>query len=540
MSTLETLRTDVLVVGSGIAGLFFALRAAPHGRVLVLTKKDRADSSTNWAQGGLAAVMDPEDSVEDHVRDTLEAGDGLCDPQVVRAVAEAGPARVRELMELGVRFSAAPDRAGLSLGREGGHSRRRVVRAGDLTGREIERALLQAAAAQPAIDLREHWLGVDLLLRLEGGVPVCAGVLALDLRELRFAHVLAGVTVLATGGCGQVYRYTTNPPIATGDGIAMAYRAGAVVANMEFMQFHPTALYPADEEPFLISEAVRGEGAVLRRRDGEPFMGRYHPLRSLAPRDVVARAIDREMKDHGDDFVLLDLSPVPRDTLLERFPNILAECARRGYDPPAEPLPVVPAAHYICGGVRTDLSGQSSIPGLLVLGEAGCTGLHGANRLASNSLLEAVVVAGNAGRRAGDLLAGGARERAERAAPPAEPPPAAAAGVEAVTAREGPYRRLREAIRRILWDEVGIVRREARLRRAVSRLAAIGRELEEAAASRPFSEGRLELENLLGAGALIVESAIARRESRGLHHVVEYPDKAPGPPRETLLALRAR
>jgi L-aspartate oxidase len=318
----------------------------------------------------------------------------------------------------------------------------------------------------------------------------------------------------------------------------MAYRAGAVVANMEFMQFHPTALYPADEEPFLISEAVRGEGAVLRRRDGEPFMGRYHPLRSLAPRDVVARAIDREMKDHGDDFVLLDLSPVPRDTLLERFPNILAECARRGYDPLAEPLPVVPAAHYICGGVRTDLSGQSSIPGLLVLGEAGCTGLHGANRLASNSLLEAVVVAGNAARRTGDLLAGGARDRAERAAPPSDPPPAAAAGVEAVSAREGPYRRLREAVRRILWDEVGIVRREARLRRAVSRLAAIARELDETAAQRPFSEGRLELENLLGVGALIVESALARRESRGLHQLLEHPEKDPGPARETLLVLR--
>ena len=540
MRPLETLRTDILVIGTGIAGLFFALKAAAHGRVLVLTKKASADSSTNWAQGGIAAVMGADDSIEDHFRDTLEVGDGLCDPEVVRAVVSAGPPRVRELMDLGVRFSFTVgngDRR-LSLGREGGHSRRRIVRAGDLTGREIERALLEDVLANSAIELREHWLAVDLLLRAQGGVPRSAGIVALDLRERRFAYVLADVTVLATGGCAQVYRYTTNPPIATGDGIAIAYRAGAVVANMEFMQFHPTALYPADEEPFLISEAVRGEGAVLRRRDGEPFMGRYHALRSLAPRDVVARAIDREMKDHGDEFVLLDLSPVPRATLRERFPNILAECERRGYDPFAEPLPVVPAAHYICGGVRSDLWGQSSIPGLLVVGEAGCTGLHGANRLASNSLLEAVVVGGNAAGRTGDLLAHGGARRSAAAAPPGGTLAEGGVGVESMGAREGPYRRLRESIRRIMWDEVGIVRREARLKRASQKLAAILREFQALAAERPYSEGAHEIRNLLQVAGLIIESALYRKESRGLHHMLDHPAKNPSFERDTLLVLK--
>jgi L-aspartate oxidase len=538
MRAIETVRTDILVIGSGIGGLFFAIQAAAHGRVLLLTKKASADSNTNWAQGGIAAVMGADDSPDDHVRDTLEAGDGLCHPDVVRAVVTQGPECVRELMELGVRFSFAEGgREGpLSLGREGGHSRRRIVRAGDLTGREIERALLESAMAEPAVDVREHWLAVDLVCHLEGGVPHCAGILALDLRELRYVRILAEVTALATGGCGQVYRYTTNPPIATGDGIAIAYRAGAVVANMEFMQFHPTALYPADEEPFLISEAVRGEGAVLRRRDGEPFMGQYHALRSLAPRDVVARAIDREMKEHGDDFALLDLSPIPRDALRERFPNILAECQRRGYDPFHEPLPVVPAAHYICGGVRSDLWGQSSIPGLMVIGEAGCTGLHGANRLASNSLLEAVVVARSAAGRAGDLLAAGRAREGARPAPvePASPD----GGVEAMGAREGPYRRLRESVRRIMWDEVGIVRREARLRRAMRKISEIHREFQGVAAERPYSEGQNEIRNLLQVAALIIESALHRRESRGLHNMLDYPDRDPALARDTLLARK--
>ncbi len=537
MRAIETLRTDILVIGSGIGGLFFAIQAAAHGRVLLLTKKASADSNTNWAQGGIAAVMGSDDSPEDHLRDTLEAGDGLCDPDIVRAVVAQGPARVRELMELGVRFSFAGGEGDLlSLGREGGHSRRRIVRAGDLTGREIERALLESIVREPAVDVREHWLGVDLVRRVEGGVTHCAGILALDLRELCFVTILAEVTVLATGGCGQVYRYTTNPAIATGDGIAIAYRAGAVVANMEFMQFHPTALYPADEDPFLISEAVRGEGAVLRRRDGEPFMGRYHALRSLAPRDVVARAIDREMKEHGDDFVLLDLSPIPRETLRERFPNILAECQRRGYDPFNEPLPVVPAAHYICGGVRTDFWGQSSIPGLLVIGEAACTGLHGANRLASNSLLEAVVVAGNAAGRAGDLLSAAATRRSGRPAPIESAAPDG--GVENLNAREGPYRRLRETIRRIMWDEVGIVRREARLRRATRKISEIHREFLGLAGGRPYSEGQNEIRNLLQVAALIVESALHRKESRGLHCTLDHPEKDPAFARDTLLALR--
>jgi L-aspartate oxidase len=537
---VETLRTEVLVIGTGIAGLFFSIKLAGRARMLVLTKKASADSNTNFAQGGIAAVMGRDDSVEEHVRDTIEAGDGLCNREVVQAIVTAGPAGVRELIELGVRFShdgeGDPE---LSLGREGGHSRRRIVRAGDLTGRELERALLARAGSESAIELREHWLAVELLLRREGGVPHCAGVIALDSQELRFVYILADVTVIATGGCAQVYRYTTNPPIATGDGIAIAYRAGAVVANMEFMQFHPTALYPADEQPFLISEAVRGEGAVLRRRDGEPFMGGYHALRSLAPRDVVARAIDREMKEHGDDFVLLDLSPIPRDTLRERFPNILAECERRGYDPFSEPLPVVPAAHYMCGGVRTDVAGQSSIPRLLVVGEAGCTGLHGANRLASNSLLEAVVVAANAARRAADLLGQAQSASAPRMAPPAELPLAGPGTLEALTAREGPYRRLRETIRRVLWDEVGIVRRDSRLKRAMQKVTATHEEFRRLVEGRPWSEGRNEIRNMLQIAALIIESALFRQESRGLHYNLDHPQKDPALARDTLLVLRS-
>ncbi|MGH7448787.1 MAG: L-aspartate oxidase, partial [Longimicrobiales bacterium] len=388
---MRTATTDVLIIGSGIAGLTFALKAAEHATVHIVTKKERAVSSTNYAQGGIAAVMAPDDSIELHVRDTLVAGAGLCHLRAVESLVREGPSRVRDLIDWGVRFSSTA--GDLSLGREGGHSRRRIVHAGDLTGREIEGALIQAVAAHPRIQLIEDLHAVDLL-RIHDertAAPRCSGALLLEHRTGALIEFRAGMVLLATGGLGQAYRHTTNPEIATGDGVAMAHRAGAILANLEFVQFHPTALYPARERAFLISEAVRGEGALLRRRDGSDLMAGVHPLASLAPRDVVARTIDIELKRSGEDYVLLDLAPIPRAEIERRFPGILAECRERGIDILREPIPVVPAAHYSCGGVVTDAGGRTSIAGLYAAGEVACTGVHGANRLASNSLLEAVV-----------------------------------------------------------------------------------------------------------------------------------------------------
>ena len=388
---MRTVERDVIIIGSGIAGLTFALKAARIARVVLITKKQRAASNTNYAQGGIAAVMAPEDSADLHVRDTLVAGAGLCHIAAVEGLVREGPARVRELIDWGVDFTRSGST--LSLGREGGHSRRRIVHAADLTGREIERALLAALEADANVELIEDCIAVELLSGNDArtGDCRCAGVLALDHRNNELVAFAAPVTLLATGGLGQAYLHTTNPDIATGDGVAMAFRLGARVANLEFVQFHPTALYPAREHAFLISEAVRGEGAVLRRMDGSALMSGIHQLESLAPRDVVARAIDMTMKERNEPHVWLDLSPIPEAHMRTRFPNIVAECEARGIDVGKQPLPVVPAAHYACGGVWTDANGRTSMAGLFAAGEVACTGVHGANRLASNSLLEAVV-----------------------------------------------------------------------------------------------------------------------------------------------------
>jgi L-aspartate oxidase len=506
-------RADVVVVGSGIAGLFFALKVAKFGSVVLVTKKRSPESSTNWAQGGIAAAFAPDDSPELHREDTLVAGAGLCHPDAVDVLVREGPARVTELMRLGADFSM--EHGELSLGREGGHSRRRIVRAADLTGREIERALLQAVADHPEIRVLENHQAVDLLTATDPGTlgARCCGVLVLDAETGEVEPFLARAVMLATGGCGQVYRHTTNPSIATGDGVAMAYRAGAKVANMEFIQFHPTALYPARERTFLISEAVRGEGAILKRRDGTPFMDAYHPLASLAPRDVVARAIDSEMKKSGDPFVFLDCSAIAPDEIRERFPNILSTTAERGIDMLSEPIPVVPAAHYLCGGVLTDTDGRSSVPGLYAAGETACTGVHGANRLASNSLLEAIVFAHRAAARIGPQLS------VMRMLEP-EPVPGPT-GETVVDAAE--LEGVREEVRNLMWDLVGIVRTDERLADAQEQVRRISEHVNDLwAASRPSPE-MVEVRNMIQTALLIVRCAIQRKESRGLHFTIDHP-----------------
>ena len=516
---------DFLILGSGIAGLSFALKVAPHGRVAIITKKDRAESNTNYAQGGIAAVTSKEDTFELHVRDTLEAGAGLCKEKVVRTIIEEGPARIAELIELGMHFSeregtSTSGRRELDLGKEGGHSKRRILHAKDVTGREIERALLAAIAQRPNIEIFENHFAIDLITSQKlgrVGDHRCLGVYVLDKRSGLVESFAAGVTLLATGGCGKVYLYTTNPDIATGDGVAIAYRAGAPVANMEFIQFHPTCLYHPRAKSFLVSEAVRGEGGVLKTVEGEEFMDRYHPLKSLAPRDVVARAIDSEMKKSGADHVLLDITHKPARFTMERFPNIYQTCLRYGIDITKEPIPVVPAAHYQCGGVLTDVDGRSEIAGLYAVGEVACTGLHGANRLASNSLLEALVCAHRAAGKAIEQR----REAAHFQIPAWHSGNAHDPDEIVVVSHNW------DEIRRVMWDYVGIVRTNKRLQRARARIANLQEEILQYYWDFKVTSDLLELRNIATVAELIVNSAIQRPESRGLNYNLDYASADP-------------
>jgi L-aspartate oxidase len=516
---------DFLILGSGIAGLSFALKVAPHGRVAIVTKKDRAESNTNYAQGGIAAVTSKEDSFALHVRDTLAAGAGLCKENVVRTIVEEGPARIAELIELGMKFSErdAPAEDGgkeLDLGREGGHSKRRILHAKDVTGREIERALLNAASRQPNIEIFENHIAVDLITSRKVGLQDGNHCLGAYVFEKKSGHVwafTAPVTLLATGGCGKVYLYTTNPDIATGDGVAMAYRAGATIANLEFVQFHPTCLYHPQAKSFLISEAVRGEGGVLKSLDGVEFMEAYHPLKSLAPRDVVARAIDSEMKKSGAEHVWLDITHKPARFIIERFPNIYQTCLRYGIDITKEPIPVVPAAHYQCGGVVTNVDGETDIAGLYAVGEVACTGLHGANRLASNSLLEALVCSH---RAAGKVIAH-SFPAVDSKIPLWQSGNAHNPDEMVVVSHNW------DEIRRCLWDYVGIVRTNKRLARAQNRLANLQQEIQEYYWNFIVTSDLLELRNIAITAELIVRCAQMRPESRGLHYNLDHPQANP-------------
>ncbi|MBK9248681.1 MAG: L-aspartate oxidase [Ignavibacteria bacterium] len=500
----DWIKTDIVVIGSGIAGLTFALESARLGmKVVILTKNETRESNTNYAQGGIAAVVTDNDSFDLHVKDTLVAGAGLCDKSAVECIVHQAPEAIAWLIEQGTNFSKTHDKA-LEVGREGGHSRHRIVHAKDLTGREIERALTDAVSSHPLITTIEHAIALDL--SFTSGVE-CTGITAFIPHEHRLLSVTAKATMLATGGCGQVYAHTTNPSIATGDGYAIAARAGAELKNMEFVQFHPTSLYHPNAHSFLISEAVRGFGCELKRRDGSTFMEEYHPLGSLAPRDIVARAIVREMRLSGDTSMFLDCTAHDEDTLRAHFPTIFEECLRWGIDISKEMIPVVPAAHYECGGIVTDLHARTSIKRLYACGEVACTGVHGANRLASNSLLEAVVFAKAAAQDVIHL-------------------PEVTSGIvlheSNFSTQKGALTTsivhlLKQEIQEVMWKNVGIVRHTQELEFAQNRLLAMADEIEYLYRHNELTLELIEVRNMTQTALLIASGAASRTENCGLH-----------------------
>ena len=512
--------SDFLVIGSGIAGLSYALKAAELGTVAIVTKKEKAESNTNYAQGGIAAVVSNTDSFEHHINDTMKAGGYLCHKPVVELVVNEGPLRIKELVDVGVQFTQ--NEQGLDLGKEGGHSHHRIVHAADLTGKEIERALLAKISAHPNIRIYENHISIDLITehhlfgseKQSRGSIHCWGAYVLDVEQNVVKTFLASTTLLATGGAGQVYLHTTNPLIATGDGIAMAYRAGATIANMEFIQFHPTTLYNSGSPSYLISEAVRGFGAILRNKKNEDFMKKYDPQGSLAPRDIVARAIDSELKRSGDECAYLDLKHLSSVSVKTHFPNIYERCLKFGIDITKDLVPVVPAAHYSCGGVITDQNGATLISGLYAVGEVSMTGLHGANRLASNSLLEAVVFS----HRAVEAVK---RSDLQKNKIITNIPDWDDSGT--INSEEWILvSHNRKEIQQLMWDYVGIVRSNHRLERAQRRIKLILEEVKDFYKRTKVTEGLIELRNLSCVADLIIRSALERKESRGLHFTTDY------------------
>jgi len=526
--------TEVLIIGGGVAGLSFAIEAASKAKVSLLTKLDLENTATSRAQGGISAVLGADDSFASHIEDTLVAGAGLCDREVVEFTIEHGPARIDALVEIGAKFNHVdPSDPGspFDLGREGGHHKRRVVRAADMTGAEVQRVLSHTARAHPNIEILEQQIAVDIISseRLGLAGPNHAmGAYVLNRASGQVDTWIAPIVVLATGGAGKVYLYTSNPDGASGDGVAMGFRAGCAVANMEFFQFHPTCLFHPHAKSFLISEALRGEGGVLRLQNGTPFMDDQHPLKSLAPRDIVARAIDAELKRTGDECVSLDMTHRTREFLEGRFPGIDARCLELGIDMAQDPIPVVPAAHYLCGGLKVDLKGQTTVQGLLALGETACTGLHGANRLASNSLLEGLVFGHEAALHLKEFLEQ-ATPHKEGEVPPWNPGRAVRPDEQVIISQNW------DEIRRLMWNYVGIVRTSRRLERARRRLLVLREEIKEYYWDFEVTPGIVELRNIDTVAMLIVECASRRKESRGLHYTLDYEDNSATPGKDTIV-----
>jgi L-aspartate oxidase len=510
---LKDTATDLLIIGSGVAGLSLALKASSFSSVLIITKKSRMESNTYYAQGGIAAVLSPADSFEDHINDTLICGDGLCNKSVVEKVIRTAPKCINELVEMGANFNRTKE-GFFDLGIEGGHSKRRIIHADDLTGREVQQTLLKAVDEQPSITILENHHAINLVIKNNR----CLGCYVLDNNNSTIRNFAAKITVLTTGGIGHIFSHTTNPKVATGDGIAMAYRAGATIMNMEFTQFHPTTLYHPLAEGFLISEALRGEGAFLVDSKGRRFMKDYHPMMELAPRDIVARAIDNELKKSGENFVFLFATSMNKQYVKTRFPEIYEKCLSLGIDITKEAIPVVPAAHYCCGGIKATLEGETDIKNLFAIGEVACTGLHGANRLASNSIIEGLVCAKFAAKKFESALKKGITLSSF---PRWEPGEAIDIDENVIITHN------RDEIQRLMWNYIGVVRSNKRLTRAKNRITLLKREINQYYWDFIITEKLVELRNIALVAELILDSAINRKESRGIHYSLDYPKKLP-------------